>query len=243
MNYNENIIALAELYGDSAEQDDPDFLAILPATIQSAENRILRDLDLLSTRVQDDTGKLTQNRKLFVLPSGIGTFIVLEQLRVLAPPTPGAPPAYGPPLLPTSKDAIDALWLGDSAPSSPSIPNMWAPIDQATVVVGPPPDQDYGMSTFGTQRPKPLSAQNPVTFISTQLPDLFLAAEMIFLSSHQRNWSARSDDPQTSASWLNEYNILRAPALVEEVRKKLQAVGWSTRLPSPIVDAVQFQRL
>lgn len=244
MDYQQTIIALAELYGDAQAQDDPDFLAILPATFQSSEDRILRDLDLLSTRVEDNTGKLTQNRKHFILPTGIGTFIVLEQVRVLAPQQPGYPEVYGPPLLWTSKDTIDSLWLGDAAPSSPSIPTMVAPIDQATVIVGPPPDQDYGVSSFGTQRPKPLSAKNPMTFISTQLPDLFLAGCMHFLMAHQRNWSTRPDDPASASGWLSEYTRLMTPALVEEARKKIEAAGsWGTRLPSPIVDSLPRQRL
>ena len=232
MDWTDNLRAIAQLAGDSALESNPDFLAVMPACIASAENRILRDLDLLATRVQDDTGKLTQNRKLFSLPNDVGTFIVVESIRVITPAG-----IYGPPLLPITKDALDWLFPSETAPSQPSVPEYWCPLDQATVGIGPPPDQDYYVSVWGTQRPAPLSPQSGPTFISTQLRDLFIAAQMIFVSAQQKNWSAMSDDPQMSRNWGQEFAELKTAALVEEARKKLQSVGWSARLPSPMVDA------
>lgn len=225
--------------GDSSLFSNPDFIAIIPDCITSAENRILRDLDLLSTRVQDDTGKLTQNRKIFILPNDVGTFIVVEQIRVLTQSNPGQPGIYGPPLLPVTKDAIDMLFPSELAPNQPSVPEYWCPLDQATVGVAPPPDQDYYASVFGTQRPNPLSVTSGPTFISTQMSDLFLAAEMLFVSAQQRNWSARSDDPAMSVNWNMEYERLMKAAEVEEWRKKLQASGWSSRLPSAVASPPQ----
>lgn len=235
MNYAENLAALAQLAGDSDLEGDADFNAILRSAITFAENLILRDLDLLSTRVTDDTGKLTQNRRQFILPTDVGTFIVLEVLR----PIVGG--VYGQPLLPTSRETIDMLWPSEVAPSQPSIPQFWAPIDQATVIVGPAPDQGYFMSCFGTQRPATLDPKNDKgTFISTQLPDLFLAAEASFvMGGWERNWSPQGDDPATAAGWLAEYERRKNPALVEEIRKKLQAQGFGSRLPSPIATPPQ----
>lgn len=247
MNWQQNLQALAQLAGDSALEDDPDFLALMPATILTAQNRIIRDLDLLSTRVTDDTGKLTLNRKLFVLPTtGGASFVVVEQLRVILPTSPpGATGIYTEPLLPTTKDAIDSMWPGEQAFTSPSIPAMWAPNDGASVFVGPPPDIDYGMSCFGTQRPAVLAPTGPTaggTFISTEMADLFLAAEMMYVSAQQRNWSAIGDDPQMAIGWTQEYNRLKTPALTEEARRKLQSVGWAMRLPEPTVDTPPVQR-
>jgi hypothetical protein len=235
VNYAENRRLLAEFSGDSALEDDPDFNAALDEIIVSAENRILRDLDLLSTRVPDDSGKLTQNRKIFVLPKDVGTYIVLEQLRVISAPD----GIYGPPLLPTTKDFIDTMFPDENAPTSPSVPIYWCPLDQATVGIAPPPDQNYFMACWGTMRPAPLSPKtpNPGTFISTQMRDLFFAAEMLQSNAWQRNWSARSDDPRASVNWLDEYQRLKNPALVEEFRKKLMSSGWSSRLPNPLTAA------
>lgn len=235
MNYAENLKFLAQMLGDSAYEEDADLRAILPAAITAAENRILRDLDLLATRVTDDTGRLTQNRRQFILPTDVGTFIVLEILR------PIISGVYGQPLLPTSRETIDMMWPSEQAPSQPSIPQYWAPIDQATVIVGPPPDQNYYMQCFGTMRPASLNPKSqPGTFISTQLPDLFLAAQLCWLTGGwQKNWSPQADDPATAAGWEAEYARIRDPASVEEWRKKLQANGWSSRLPSKIAVPAQ----
>jgi hypothetical protein len=85
MDYTENRRVLAQMSGDSALESNSDFQSMLPACIASAELRIQRDLDLLSTRITDETGKLTQNRKVFVLPETVGTFITVEEIRVIKP--------------------------------------------------------------------------------------------------------------------------------------------------------------
>ena len=228
MNWQDNLKAVAQLAGDAAYEQDPDFQAVLPSAITYAENRILRDLDLLATRVEDDTGKCTQNRRQFVLPNGTGTFIVVEVVRLLV----GG--VYGAPLLPVSREALDSMWPAEQAPSQPSIPQFWAPVDQATLLLGPPPDQDYGASVFGTMRPASLSPKSAQgTFISTQLPDLFLAAQMCWLvGGWQRKWNAPQGG-EAAGSWDGEYERLKAPALIEEVRKRVTSSGWSARLPNP----------
>jgi len=48
MNYDENLLFLAQDAGAASYAIDPDFLAQLPFWINAAENRIQRDLDLLS---------------------------------------------------------------------------------------------------------------------------------------------------------------------------------------------------
>jgi hypothetical protein len=232
MNYAENRRVLAQMAGDSALETNSDFQSILPACIASAELRIERDLDLLATRVTDETGKLTQNRKQLILPRTVGTFIVLDQLRVILPTVAGEAGIWGPPLLQVSKDVIDFTFPSEVAPSSPSIPTMWAPIDQATVNVGPPPDGDYLMSCYGTMRFAPLTPTTVgSTYISGQFRDLFLAAEMIFISAFQRNWSAQADDPAMSRSWVSEYERLATSADTEERRK--QGVVVRTAVATP----------
>lgn len=223
MNYQENLRALAQLLGDAAYEEDPDFTAILPQAISFAENLILRDLDLLSTVVEDDSGTLTQNRRRFELPTEEGTFIVTEQLLPIVDGVQQAP------LLPTSRETIDALFPAEQAPSNPSIPQFWAPLDQTSVLVAPPPDQNYRMLVRGTVRPASLNAKSDVgTFISTQLSDLFLAAEMVFLRGQ---WQKSAEG---AATWAADYERRKTPALVEESRKKLAGQGWGSRLPSPI---------
>lgn len=228
MNYTENVRRLAQLAGDAAYEQDPDFNAILPAAIEFAELQILRDLDLLATRVTDDSGRLTQNRRTFVLPTAVGTFIVVEELRVIVNQ------GYQTPLWPMTKESLDMLFPSEAAPSQPSVPQYWAPLDQASVLVAPAPDQNYFVSCFGTMRPASLDPKtNLGTFISTQLPDLFIAAEASFMiGAWQKNWAPQAGDPTTAAGWLAEYVRRKTPALVEETRKRLASSGWGSRLPN-----------
>lgn len=235
MNYQENLRALAQMAGDAAYEEDPDFLAILPQAITFAENLILRDLDLLSTVVEDNTGQLTQNRRRFVLPTDVGTFIVTEQILPIVDGVQQVP------LLPTSRETIDALYPSEIAPSDPSVPTLWAPLDQAAVLVAPPPSANYSMLVRGTMRPASLSPTNDTgTFISTQLSDLLLAAEAEFLIGHwQKSWNPQSGAPSTPQGWRDEYQRRMSPALVEESRKKLAGQGFGNRLPSPIATPAQ----
>lgn len=114
------------------------------------------------------------------------------------------------------------------------MPTSYAMISQSEIIVGPWPDAGYIVEVIGTQRPTPLSATNTTTFLSTNLPDLFIAASMVFASGYQKNFGAQADDPKMGASWENQYQLLKASANVEEFRKKLQATGWSSQMPSPL---------
>lgn len=239
MDYAGNLSALAQFAGDAALATDPDFLAQLPVFISDGELRIVRDLDLLSTRVYDDSGRLTQNSRVFVLPTGVGVFQVVETLQVI-----DAAGIRHVPLIPLSKDCLDMMFPDEHAVGDPSVPRYWAPLNQAEVLVGPAPGlapngQNYLVQVFGTQRPATLSAANPQTFIATWLTDLFLAAEMIQVSAWQRLFSAMSEDPAAARDWNQEYERLLKGAGVEELRKKIQADGWATKQPNPVAKPPQ----
>lgn len=234
------------------------FNTIYPRAIEYAEQRIYRELDLLMTRVTDFAVAMPATR-LFTLPTNTGIFVVLEQVSI------SVGLIKQPPLLPVSKDALDAIWPNDlnflyladdqgnyittdlgqliqlgPDPSNPvSVPALWAQVDQKTILLGPAPDQGYVVTCFGTQRPTPLSSTNPVTILTQFLPDLFLAATMIFFTGYQRDFGAQSDDPKMAQSWESQYQALMKSAAVEEARKKWQGPGWSSRLPSPIASPPQ----
>ncbi len=234
MNYTQNLSALAQYAGQAGYATDPDFMAQYPVFIDSAEQRILRDLDLLNTYVPDDTGTLSANRRTFILPTTVGAFVVLQTIRIVLP---GPPAVTMPALDPISKEAMDAFYPGDGAVGNPSIPKVWCPLNQTSVMVGPAPDQPYEVKCWGTQRPLPLYANNVTqmngTFISNFLPDLFLAAQMVACSAWERLFSASSEDPQQPLSWISEYERLMKSAEVEQARIRLSSNGWSTRLPTP----------
>lgn len=207
------------------------FVEIEPSIIDYAEQRIYRDLDLLSTVVRDSSGVLSTNNRNFTLPTSIGTFVVVLGANIITPA--GSAPDAGTrnPLVPTSRNYLDYAW---PSVTGAAMPTSYAMISQSEIIVGPWPDAGYIVEVIGTQRPTPLSATNTTTFLSTNLPDLFIAASMVFASGYQKNFGAQADDPKMGASWENQYQLLKASANVEEFRKKLQATGWSSQMPSPL---------
>lgn len=236
MNYADNLSFLAQYAGDSAYATDPDFLTMLPIWIRSAELRVVRDMDLLSTRVNDTSGALTINSRVFTLPTDAGTFTVVEtvSLKMDINGTLSGTLFTQPPLTWVSKEALDAMYPDDHAIGAPSIPQWVAPYAQNQIIVGPAPNAAFPVTVYGTQDPATLSATNTTTFISTELPDLMLAAEMIDVSGWERLFSAMSEEPQQALSWSAEYERLLKAANVEALRLKLQGAGWSSRQPNPI---------
>ena len=75
---------------------------------------------------------------------------------------------------------------------------------------------------------------NNSTFISTYLPDVFIAASMIYVGGYQRNFSTTGADPQMPINWEQQYQALLKGAAVEEYRKKFQSAAWGSQSPSPI---------
>jgi hypothetical protein len=230
MNYDDNLTYLAQDAGDEGYATDSNFLAQLPFWISAGEDRIWRDLDLLNTYVEDNSSSLSANRRLFTLPTDIGTFQVLATVRIVLP---GPPIVTLPALAPISREAMDTLYPNDEAIGSPSIPKFWCPLNQLSILVGPAPDQPYQVKLWGTQRPASLSATNSTTFISTWFPDLFHAAQMILVFAWQRQFAPTGDDVAGAINWNLEYERLLKAANIEEGRKRLESVGWSSKLPAP----------
>lgn len=229
MDYASNIVYLAQDAGDPNYATDPNFLAQLPFWIDAAENRIQRDLDLLNTYVEDDSGSLSANRRLFTLPTSIGTFQVLTTVRIVLP---GPPITTLPALSPISREGMDQFYPNDGAVGNPSIPKYWCPLSQTAIMVGPAPDQPYPVKLWGTQRPASLSSTNTTTFITEFFPDLFHAAEMIDVLAWQRQFNPQGDEAAGAKTWDSEYERLLKAADVEESRKRLASSGWGSRQPS-----------
>src|SRR5262249_51920914 len=119
-------------------------------------------------------------------------------------------------LVPVSKEYINFTWPADTPLTTPSIPTMFAMLTDQTIITAPPPDQPYGVEVVGTVRPLALSAANTSTLLTTFLPDVFLAASMIFASGFQKNFGSQSDNPQMAQSWETQYQSLKSSAQVEE---------------------------
>lgn len=209
---------------------DPNFISNLPSAIDYAEQRIYRELDLLSTVFRDFSVNLVVGSRNFTIPSA---FVVVNGINVISPAATAPDAGTRNPLTPTSRDYVDAVW---NSAAIIGLPVDFAPITQWDFVLGPAPDAAYKIEVIGTQRPTPLSASNTTTFLSTNLPDLFLAASMIFMSGYARNFGQQSSDPAQAVSWETQYKSLSTSAGVEEARKRFQSAAWSSAAPAPIAN-------
>ncbi|HQT62720.1 hypothetical protein [Acidiphilium sp.] len=207
---------------------DPDFVTILPRCIEYAEQRIYRELDILNTRFRDTSSTCAPGSRSVTLPD---TLMVCETLAVLTPAGQQPPTAQRNILVPCTHDFIDMVYPSDAA-ASQAMPQYFAMIGQAQALVGPCPDQAYAVEVFGTYRPAPLSSTNTTTPLTVLLPDLFMAASMIYMAGYQKNFGAQADDPRMAQSWEQQYQFLMAGAKSEEFRKKFESSSWTSMIPS-----------
>ncbi len=216
-----------------ASSTDPNFSTFLPGAIDYAEGRIYRDLDLLATRITDTSATCSSGVREFTLPTTQGTFQVIERVNILT--SAGAPSSIATrnPTFDVSADVLDVVY--PSAVSSYTGVPLWvARISDTTLLFGPTPDSNYGVEVYGTIRPTPLSSGNSSTWLTQWVPELFMAATMVFAAGFMRNFGAQADDPRMSQSWETQYTTLLQSANVDELRKKYQSVAWSPQQPSPI---------
>ena len=207
---------------------DPNYQLVLPNIIDDAEQRIYRELDLLSTIVRDQSATLTASSRNFTFPQH---FIASEEISFF---TPVGTTVNRVPLVPASKEFINFTWANEAPSTTPSYPVYYAMITDQTIIVGPPPDAAYTVEVTGTIRPAPLSATNTTTYLTTYLPDLFFAAALVFSSGYLQNYGAAAENPEQATSWEAHFNTLLKSANVEELRKKYSSVAWSSKIPSPI---------
>lgn len=207
---------------------DPNFVIMLPGCIDYAEQRIYRELDLLATVVRDSSSALTSGSRDFTLPQSLGRFVVTNGFNVY---TPSGSTTNRVQLIPVSRDVLDAVY---PSAAGADVPAMVAMITDQTVIVGPWPDANYTVEVIGTIRPTPLSSSNTTTYLTLYLPDLFVAASMIFATGYQQNFGAQADNPQMATSWEGQYEKLFPSAGVEEQRKRYASGAWGSLSPTPI---------
>lgn len=216
------------------DASDVDFLQILPECIDDAEQRMYRDLDLLNT-VTRQTGILTVGTRTFNLPTTSGRFVVTNGFNIITPSTTTNPDDgtrnY---LTPTTRDVLDVFWPNTTGAT---VPKLYAMITDQQIVVGPAPDAAYTIECIGTIRPTPLSSTQTTTYLTLYLPDLFVAASMVFMAAYQKNFGASADLPQTAMSWETKYKTQLSSANVEEQRKRYAAGAWGSMSPTPIATA------
>ena len=209
------------------DQTDTNFLAILPAMITYAENRMYRDIDFLFTSTAITGYSVSINSRQITIPQG--TLVVSEQINLITPAgTQNPENGTRVPLLAATKEYLDAVY-GSSG--STGQPIYYAPFNDNLFYVGPFSDNTYYVEIVGTYRPASLSSNNTTTFISLYLPDVFIMASLIYISAYQRNFGRMSDDPAMAQSYESQYQALLKGAVVEEARKKYESSGWASMSP------------
>jgi hypothetical protein len=206
----------------------------LPRAIEAAEQRIYRELDLLACYFVDSTQAVTPNTRQFTLPTDAGTFIVVSEVCVFSPAGTRVQ------LLPVSKEYLDACWPTDAPAFIPSVPQVWCPFNQSTIILGPAPDTAYGTEITGMARPAPLSSTNVTTPIVSYVPDLMIFASLLSFISFQRDLGAASSDGgQQAITWESQYQTAKQSAQVEQFRVRFQTQGWGSRIPAPVATPPQ----
>lgn len=210
---------------------DPNFVTMLPGMIDYAEQRVYRELDLLYTQATD-TGAVTASNRNFTLPTNVGTYIIVDQINIITPVTAGTSNGTRSPVKPVALEFINAVY--PSAQTAKGVPEFYAMYSNTVVTFGPSPDAAYTAEVTGTQRPTPLSSGNSSTILTQYIPDVFLAASMVFGFGYMRDFGGQSDNPQASQSWENQFQLLMKSAVVEQARARFQGEAWTSEGPSPI---------
>lgn len=228
LTYNQYSTELAALCQFNAA--DPFFTTNLPSTLDYAQDRISRELNLLNTVVSNTTLALTSGSRKLDITSA--TMNVMQDINLVTPAGTTNPELGSRnPLTIASKEFLD--WTYGSSVGS-AIPNYFAMLTDTEILFGPWPDQNYTVELIGSTRPLGLSNTNQTTWVSTYLPDLLLAASMVFMAGAMKNFGAQADDPKMAVSWESQYTTLRDSANVEDLRRKFQSQGWTSELPSPL---------
>lgn len=201
---------------------------LIPATIDYAEQRLYRALDLLTTVTQDGTGSFTANNRNFTFPQH---FVVVQNINAISPASTAPDSGTRNPLVPTTKEVLDTLYPSSTGAT---LPIFFAMMTDQTIIVGPWPDTTYRVEVIGTVRPTPLSSSNTTSYLTLYLPDLFMAASLVFAAEWMGNFGSKPDGAAMSAEWEKETVSLLASANVEELRKKWTLGSWSAQAPVPM---------
>ena len=214
---------------------DPNFVSNLPSCIDYATDRITRELNLLNTVTSNSTLTTSTSSRVVDLSGLNPIFNTLQDLNLLTPAGVTNPDlAARVPLTIQSRAFMNQVF-GTSPTQTGAVtgpPQYFAMVTDQSIQVGPYPDAVYNLEIVGTVRPTPISGTNPTNWISTYLPDLFLAAAMIQMSAFKMNFGAQADDPKMAQSWETQYVTLRDSAATEDAMRKYYATGWTAQLPN-----------
>jgi hypothetical protein len=215
------------------ETGDNNFGGIIPATIDYVEGRLWRELDLPVASVTDTSVTMSSGVRIVNLSTTQGEPLNIETYNIFTPA--GATSSYATrvPLVPASKAVVDAIYPSATS-SNCGQPQFFARVSNLELILGPTPDQGYGVESIVTTRPAPLSASNSSTWLTQNLPELMIAGSMVFLAGYMRNYGSQADDPKLAQSWESQYQNLIKSMDVDALRMSFESAGWTSKQPSPI---------
>jgi hypothetical protein len=231
--YVSEIAAITAISSTVLESGDNNFSGIMPGIIDYAEGRLYRDLDLPATTVTSTATVCSSGVRSISLSTAAGTLLVLEAVNLLT--SAGAPSSAATrvPLMPASKAVIDTVYPS-AATAQTGQPEFFARITDTQLILGPTPDAPYGTEITATIRPNPLSASNSSTWLTQNVPELMVAAGMIFASGYMRNYGSQSDDPRMSVSWESQYQALLGSQKIDTLRMKFMSDAWTSQQPNAV---------
>lgn len=241
MNYTQYVTAIGDLLQytvvdatSATPFANTDANNILPRMIEYAELRMYREYDFIST-VTTNTGTVTANNRIYSIPS---TIVVLQSANIITPVATSPNSGTRNPLQRTSIEYLNFTW---PTAATVGVPTIYALSDlvlttnpNPDIRLAPTPDAAYQIELLGTARPTALSSSNTSTFLTLNLPDVFIAASMVYGVGFQRDYGAQSGDPQMGLTWEAQYQSLKAGSMTEELRKKAQSTTWTPYSPSPL---------
>lgn len=214
-----------------------DFSNVLPFAITYAEQRIFKDIPMLAQRTQDSSLVFSGNTRTLDLSQMTTPIVVPEGLAMITPA--GSLPNQGNsiPFTWTTLDVIDQMWPDQRVTVDPATRTRewyWTLLDATTIAVAPIPNAAFVANVTGLFQPTPLSAANPITYLSATYTMLYVAAGMIYNVGYMRNYGAMADNAKMGLSWESQYDTLKEDALLEEQRRRGAGTGWSQNMPTPI---------
>jgi hypothetical protein len=233
LTYTSNLAELALL--SKFNSVDPNFLSNLPSAIEYSTNRIVRELNLLSTITSNSSLSVTPGTRIVNLSALNPVVNVIQDINVVTPSGTTNPDlGQRSPLTIQSRAFMNQVY---GSTTVTGVPQFFHMVTDQSIMVGPYPDNTYTIEIIATVRPVPISVASPTNWISTYLADLFLAGEMIQMSAFKMNFGAESDDPQQAQSWEAQFVKLRDSAATEDAMRRYFATGWTSQLPSQFTPA------
>lgn len=234
LTYSSYVTTMANLL--VVEETNADFVQILPSMIDYATHRIENDLDLIANFAAASVA-CTPGTRSVTLPtptgSGNGPIYIVQSASIITPAATLPDAGTRNPLQRMSVEALNWNW---PTVTDTGVPAQFAMLDATTALLGPAPDAAYRAEFIGVYDPPVLSDTATTTWITLNLPELFIAASMVFGTGWQRDFGAQANDPQASQSWEAQYQALLQADTVQELRKKSSSSAWTAISPAPLAN-------